>query len=274
MYTYIYFIYECIINTMFSKVLKPEHLYDLIRLGKNNDGGYLVEKNSFKSSKALISFGLSFDWSFEKDFHSFHNKAPIHCYDHTVKYSGIKKFSRRSLLNIFNIKYLSLLGFKKIIKNFFLSRDYKKFFTDNRVHFRSAIGIGTNLVSIDDVFDRIATDHVFLKIDIEGSEYRILNDILRVQEKLSGLIIEFHNIDSHMEVILNFINNLSSLKIVHIHGQNPGGKDYLDSKGDPIQIEVTFSNEKNYLDIQAQIPHPLDQVSDPKFEEVRLSFAS
>ena len=53
---------------MFSKVLKHKHLYDLIRLGRNNDGGYLVEKNSLKVSKALISFGLSFDWSFEKDF--------------------------------------------------------------------------------------------------------------------------------------------------------------------------------------------------------------
>lgn len=89
---------------MFSKVLKLKHLYDLIRFGRNNDGGYLVEKNSLKVSKALISFGLSFDWSFEKDFYNFHNKAPIHCYDHTVKYSVIKKFSRRSLLNILNIK--------------------------------------------------------------------------------------------------------------------------------------------------------------------------
>jgi len=259
---------------MLSKVLKPKHLYDLIRLGRNNDSGYLVEKNSLKVSKALISFGLSFDWSFEKDFYSFHNKAPIHCYDHTVKYSAIKKFSRRSLLNIVNIKYLSLLGFKNIIKNFFLARDYKKFFTGNRFHFRSSIGIGTNLWSINDVFDRIATDNVFLKIDIEGSEYRILNDILKVQEKLSGLVIEFHNIDLHMDVILNFINNLSFLKIVHIHGQNPGSKDYLDSKGNPIQIEVTFSSSKNYLDTQAQIPHALDQVSDPRFEEVKLSFTS
>jgi hypothetical protein len=259
---------------MLSKVLKPKHLYDLIRLGRNNDGGYLVEKNSLKVSKALISFGLSFDWSFEKDFYNFHNKAPIHCYDHTVKYSVIKKFSRRSLLNILNIKYYSLLGFKNIIKNFFLSRDYKNFFKNNRIHFRSAIGIGTNLVSINDVFDRIATDHVFLKIDIEGSEYRILNDILRVQERLSGLVIEFHNIDLHMDKILNFINNLSFLKIVHIHGQNPGGKDYLDSKGDPTQIEVTFSTTKNYLDVQAQIPHKLDQPSDSRFEEVKLNFVS
>ena len=259
---------------MLPKELKPKHFYDLLRIGRNNDGGYLVEKDSLKASKALISFGLSFDWSFEKDFYKFHRNAPIHCYDHTVKYSAIKKFSNRSLFNIFNKKYYSKPGFKSIFKNFYLSSDYKNFFQENRIHFRSAIGIGTNLISINNVFAKISTNDIFLKIDIEGSEYRILNDIQLVQGKLSGLVIEFHNIDLHMDKILNFVNNLTSLKIVHIHGQNPGGKDHLDSKGDPTQIEVTFSSTKNYLDIEPQIPHKLDQPSDSRFEEVKLKFIS
>jgi hypothetical protein len=259
---------------MLLKELKPKHLYDLLRIGRNNDGGYLVEKDSFKASKALISFGLSFDWSFEKDFYKFHPNAPIHCYDHTVKYSAIKKFSYRSLLNIFNKKYYSMLDFKNIFKNFYLSTDYKNFFKENRIHFRSAIGIGPNLISLNDVFAKINSNEIFLKIDIEGSEYRVLNDILGVQEKLSGLVIEFHNIDLHMDKILNFVNNLSLLKVVHIHGQNPGGKDYLDSEGDPTQIEVTFSKTKNYLEFEPQIPHKLDQPSDSRFEEVKLNFIS
>jgi hypothetical protein len=259
---------------MLPKELKPKHFYDLLRIGRNNDGGYLVEKDSLKASKALISFGLSFDWSFEKDFYKFHRNAPIHCYDHTVKYSAIKKFSNRSLFNIFNKKYYSKLGFKSIFKNFYLLSDYKNFFQENRIHFRSAIGIGTNLISINDVFAKISTNDIFLKIDIEGSEYRILNDILLVQGKLSGLVIEFHNIDLHMNKVLNFVNNLTLLKIVHIHGQNPGGKDHLDSKGDPTQIEVIFSSTKNYLNIEPQIPHKLDQPSDSRFEEVKLNFIS
>ena len=259
---------------MLPKELKPKHFYDLLRIGRNNDGGYLVEKDSFKASKALISFGLSFDWSFEKDFYKFHRNAPIHCYDHTVKYSAIKKFSNRSLFNIFNKKYYSKPGFYSIFKNFYLLSDYKNFFQENRIHFRSAIGIGTNLISINYLFAKISTNDIFLKIDIEGSEYRILNDIQLVQGKLSGLVIEFHNIDLHMDKILNFVNNLTLLKIVHIHGQNPGGKDHLDSKGDPTQIEVTFSSTKNYLDIEPQIPHKLDQPSDSRFEEVKLNFIS
>ena len=76
---------------MLPKIFKPENEYDLIRLGQDNDGGYLIEKNSLSEAKSLISFGLSYDWSFEKKFFSIKG-CPIHCYDPTIKYSSIKKF--------------------------------------------------------------------------------------------------------------------------------------------------------------------------------------
>ena len=88
---------------MLPENFKPKNEYNLIRLGKNNDGGYLVEKYSFDEAKSLISFGLSFDWSFEKQFFNIKN-CPIHCYDPTIKYSSIKKFSRKNIINLFKIK--------------------------------------------------------------------------------------------------------------------------------------------------------------------------
>ena len=53
---------------MIPKYLKPKKEYDLIRLGKDNDGGYLVENGSMNNAKALLTVGLGYDWSFEKDF--------------------------------------------------------------------------------------------------------------------------------------------------------------------------------------------------------------
>ena len=50
------------------------------------------------------------------------------------------------------------------------------------------------------------------------------------------------------------------------------GKDYLDKNQDPIQIEITFSKFNSYLELQPQIPHELDQPSDPRFDEVKLIF--
>jgi hypothetical protein len=255
---------------MLPKQLKPIHKYNLIRLGKKNDGGYLVEKESLFNSKGLISFGLNYDWSFEKDFFQ-NNEVPIHCYDPTVKYSSIKKFSRKYLLKLFNKNYWSITGIKNIIKLFNLSKDYKKFFSKNVVHYQRAIGIGKNLIKLEDVFKNINLSPIFLKIDIEGSEYRILDDIIFFQKHISGLVIEFHNVDLHMSRILDFIRKLN-LTLVHIHGQNPGGKDYLDQNQDPIQIEITFSRFNSFLDLKSQIPHELDQPADPRFDEIKLFF--
>ena len=53
---------------MLPKNFRPEGLYDLIRLGSDNDGGYLVDPNSVQESKALLALGIGKNWSFEKDF--------------------------------------------------------------------------------------------------------------------------------------------------------------------------------------------------------------
>jgi len=50
---------------MLPNEFKPENEYDLIRLGQDNDGGYLVEKKSINNSKSLITLGLGYDCTFE-----------------------------------------------------------------------------------------------------------------------------------------------------------------------------------------------------------------
>jgi len=68
---------------MLPKQFKPNYLYDLIRLGKNNDGGYLVGKNSVLNSSTLISFGINDDCSFEKEFKNLNN-LDVFCFDYDV----------------------------------------------------------------------------------------------------------------------------------------------------------------------------------------------
>ena len=51
-----------------QKIFLPKFKTLLIRLGKDNDGGYCVPKKSVMNSDFLFSFGPNDDWSFEKDF--------------------------------------------------------------------------------------------------------------------------------------------------------------------------------------------------------------
>ena len=41
---------------------------DLVRIGRDNDGGYLVSKSDIEKSDCLIGLGINDDWSFEEDF--------------------------------------------------------------------------------------------------------------------------------------------------------------------------------------------------------------
>ena len=67
------------------KFFKPLYQTELIRVGRDNDGGYLIPKQSLNQTKLLYSFGLSDDWSFEEEFYNKTN-AKIICYDPTVNW--------------------------------------------------------------------------------------------------------------------------------------------------------------------------------------------
>ena len=41
---------------------------DLVRIGRDHDGGYLVSASDIENSQLLISLGVNDDWSFEEQF--------------------------------------------------------------------------------------------------------------------------------------------------------------------------------------------------------------
>ena len=70
---------------MLPQFLNIKKNYELVRFGKDNDGGYLIEKNSILNSEILISAGISWDFSFEEDYLIKVNKK-VYCYDHTLNF--------------------------------------------------------------------------------------------------------------------------------------------------------------------------------------------
>ena len=238
--------------------LKPETSYDLIRVGKDNDGGYLAEKNSIYNSKYLISLGIFDDWSFEKDFTKLNPSAKIFCYDSLVN----SNFFLKKIIK--NIVFIIYFGFSNLFKSINLYFDFKKFFTKNFFENRF---IYYN--DLNNIFNEHKLDNgVFLKIDIEGSEYRILKDLIKNKEKIIGLCIEFHDIDLHIDKINKFINEID-LTLIHIHPNNFGRKDEANN---PTVIELSFAKDANTTNKKNVLPNILDQKNNPLFEDIKLMF--
>ena len=226
-----------------SKIFYPKNDCNLIRLGNENDGGYIVEENSVRSSEILISFGLSDDWSFESDFSKLGEKK-IYTYDYSVNLRFWIVNFIKSLINIFLLRE-PLNNIKKL-KEFY---NYKFFFDKkNNFHYKKFISpksmrknmLNNNFITDLDNNLQNLEKNFFLKIDIEGSEYRILDQIIKNSKKINGLAIEFHDFDLHQNVIKKFVNELD-LKLVHIHVNNYGT---INSDGIPSTIEFTFSSKE------------------------------
>jgi hypothetical protein len=241
------------------KWLEPTGRFDLIRLGRDRDGGYLVDSRDVAQTDVLISLGISDDWSFEQDFVKRRN-VPLHAFDGTVD----RRFLAKNLMK-------SLISGKDLGHRFRAWRDYGKFFTGDRRHHITMVGLrdSRGFKTLGQIFkEYLPSGKAFLKIDVEGWEYRIFNDILIEADRISGLAIEFHNIDLHDERIAEFVEQLP-LRVAHVH-QNSYAP--VSDVGVPLVIEVTFSSHPPVTGDAVRLPHALDRLSAPSHEPTEIRF--
>lgn len=225
----------------------------LKRLGSKNDGGYVVDIDAVSKTKAFISFGICDNWDFENDFIKNSNVTNVHLFDNQTSLTFLLK---RIIFSFLKFKFKSsvvylhkLIDFLKIKKNF------KKVF----------IGNGKGELSLVNILTYYNYDKdVFLKSDIEGSEYRILDQILSYQKVFSGIIIEFHDVDLHLKRIESFIEKLD-LKICHIHANNYSKI----NEGIPQVLEITFTRDTN---AKRGLCTKFDFPNDKSNREINLSF--
>ena len=67
-----------------TKVLRPIQWDNLIRIGKDNDGGYVIPYEIISKTDVLLSYGVKNDWSFEKDFYKNLFQKTNHFSLHTI----------------------------------------------------------------------------------------------------------------------------------------------------------------------------------------------
>lgn len=235
---------------------------DLIRLGKDYDGGYLVSRKDVEASAALVSLGVNDDWSFESDFVTLHD-VPVTAYDASV---NARVFLTRAVESLARIDRPAQLVYW--LRTY---RSYTSFFRGSRRHVERFVEAGRDerSVSLDDVVRAAPDGALFLKIDIEGSEYRLLDDLVRHAGRTSGLVIEMHDCDLHLDRIRSFLEDYP-LRLVHVHANNfaPVHPD----TGLPRVLELTFSRHGS-LARSCTLPHPLDMPNDRYRPDVLLTVA-
>jgi hypothetical protein len=251
---------------------RPVACDSLARVGGPHDGGYVVPLNAIAATDALLSFGLSHDWTFERDFRRRNPRAVIHCYDHTVTVRSAFLYSIGQLLR-FAVRWNG-----RYLRKSFAWIDYLLFFRGNNVHFRQRVwrDRSENSATVDDALARFASaSQVFVKVDIEGTEYRILDSLIERSRNIVALAIEFHDVDILAERFTSLVDKIKrEFHIVHIHGNNLAG---VTPSGFPMSPEITFLNKRFFTSPPqpTRLNYPvagLDSANYPRLPDIELKF--
>lgn len=215
---------------------RPQPDVRLIRVGPASDGGYVLPVEAARRAQVLVSLGLSDDWRFEEDFRRI-SGARVECFDHTVH----RSFWRwRAVHRIVAFRKLSgslSVRWRDVVKK----REYDRFFAHVGVtHHQVMVGFERppSSLSLTSVLRPHRGSRVFVKMDIEGWEYRVLDQILDEEQSVLGFLVEFHDVDLHRDWITHFVAmSRSSYVLAHVHANNFGP---LDEAGDPTVLEMTW----------------------------------
>ncbi len=257
---------------MLPNIFKPYKTtrQNLLRIGPESDGGYIIDRRVIKKTSSIISCGLNDDWEFEKCFLKFNPNCKIVAYDHTINRKFWKDRFKKDLKSLILFKKLR---FKKII-DVFKYLHYRSFFNEKNIHYIKKVVLkkkNKNEISIKNIL--LGHKNLILKVDIEGDEYKILNHIRRDYKKVNLLIIEFHNISKNFKKIKKFISK-SNYKLIHIHGNNYAG---LDKFKNPNVIECTFLNYKKFKvsRFKSKYKYPITNLDYKNFKrrnDIKLNF--
>ncbi len=209
--------------------LKEDYV-NFFRVGSIDDGGYYLDFLKLQKSDLLFSGGISSNVEFEYDVFHLNKDIKIIMVDPTVSVmklfgKGIlrsvmgKKEKLRYLMNTFMFTYM--LNSKRCI--------HQAVWLNATHTIQSVLGSSGFKAS---------PRSVILKLDIEGSEYDLLDEIVAQQELFNTIIIEFHDFDKKADRACSFIENcLPAFELRYLE-INPSGGFSADRQ--PKNIEIVL----------------------------------
>lgn len=228
--------------------LAPVIVPDLIRMGKDYDGGYIISERSVTASNGMLSFGVNDDWSFDQQWQTRKPQDKIHAYDGTISPTKMPED---------------------------LQKSYRQFFGYQAVHFPVNVDIKSSpgQSSFDDIMIRMNRDRVFLKMDIEGGEWHLTDSIMRHASAITGMVIEFHNTTRLRPLFLETVAKYQEqFHVIHIH---PNTSCALADDNFPTVVELSFINKSLWsgTEIRKELHLPgLDQSNSSDINDIALYF--
>ena len=224
------------------RILLPRKInLELIRLGENGDGGYLLP-NDLKNIDKCYSAGVGLLTKFEKDLE--------------------EKF----------LIYSNMLDFNDIDK---------RILPNNSKFLRKKLSLKNNdqEISINNWIEE-SDKEIILKIDIEGDEYAILSNISEENlKKVRILVVELHglrNLRSHifLDLFEKIFSRLDTYFYpAHLHINNVSKVKKINKFKVPDMIEVTLIRKdriKIFSNEFSKLPHALDQKTLSDKDEIFL----
>ncbi len=215
-----------------------------IRIGSDQDGGYVVADCNLDNVAALYSYGIAeedlFDLQFSQNF-----EKPVFQYDPYVDRSP-------SALNN------PLISFKK--QGVSSVKDHQHDTLENHI-----------------IENGHTSNPLFLKMDIEGMEWEVLAAIPdSILQQFDQIVLELHGLEffskySDYNRILKKINQ--HFVLFHVHGNNGLGKPTLSDI--PCLLEVSFIHKKyvSQKSISKEAsPSALDRPNCPNKPEIILDY--
>jgi hypothetical protein len=269
-----------VIETKISEI-RPEHQLPLIRVGRDNDGGYVIPRLILEKTSFLFSGGYGNDFSFERDFLIKSKASGAFLYDFSITLPKL-------LVNIVAAAKAILLRRDHYAMSYYLTNiyTYLRLMVTPRISLihaklssstsTSGEGKVSDLRSALDLISTHAVDSFFCKLDIEGYEYELIDELVELEDRIDGLVIEFHDTFSRRATFLASLNLLRiNYAVLHTHVNNYGG---LAPDGEPVVFEVTFLNRRLITDSISAVPPKKslvihDQPNDPKSAEIELIFS-
>ena len=272
-----------------TELLRCTPCSDLIRVGRDKDGGYILPSRLLSCTNSLISGGIYTDWSFEEEFISRANIKSFFLVDRdssvSSQYAKLIDYLKEKNVSRFSKIFQFIHFFYNVPRLFLIRRKFSKKFIDAYLTCSNSINVQEDkMTSLPSLLKRLSqkgddSKAIFLKLDIEGSEWEIIDDIISLAPFLTGLALEVHDLDEMPKQLDNLINSLSDngLKIVHVHPNNAGG--FCKGTSLPRLLEITFLNSKLFSkdELMANLLEPfhylhnLDKPCDPKQPEMILS---